>query len=212
MHDVHRFIPRFVMAATLAASALLTACGGSSSKDDPAPAAPTVYGKMTLADASASPDDGSFELTSVDACSHNTDSGVVNVTLSQGAGKSALTLAIKDFSGTAKTYTCKQAADNAASATSVGLKFETCMVDAKVISSNGATTLNGYSMYRDTVATDPFAYAGTCTIEVTAASPTVSGKVACAGMVQTTLTGTPHHPINLAVTKDLTADFSCTFR
>lgn len=197
-------------AVVVALCFLPSAC--STDKKDPAPPPVVVYGTTTITNSKVGTDNGAYQLTSADVCSHNVDSGVVNVTLSQGAGKPSLQLAIKDFSSTPKVYTCKQAADNGTADASVGLKYETCMVQGAVPSSNGAASLNGYSMYRETVATKKFTYAGACTIDVSAAAPSIVGKVACTGMVQTTLEGAPRNPVDAAISADVAADFNCTFK
>lgn len=198
---------RFCGAAALVCSLVLPACG----KDDKAKE--TARGNMALSDSKVASDNGTYSLTSGDTCRRNVDTGRVDITLSRGgAGQPAITLAIKDFSASPKAYDCKQAADNTASASELGGKFESCMVDAKVSSGAGASTLNGYSMHRDAVAIKPFTYAGACSIKVTTAVPTISGTVTCADMVQTFLEGSPRNPVDATVTADLSADFSCTFK
>ena len=89
--------------------------------------------------------------------------------LSSHACIPSLSIAIKDYSSTAKTYTCKQASDNSTSETDIGGKFDSCMTSISALTTSTAKTLNAYSMYRDTTATKKFTYAGTCTINVTAA-------------------------------------------
>jgi hypothetical protein len=192
----------------LALYPLLTSCG---SKDESDPPPVVVYGKTEITSVSGK-DNASLELTSLTQCARNADTGRVDISVSQGPGKPGLTLAIKDYSSSAKTYTCTQAADNQGSETSVGGKFESCMVGVSVLSAATATTLNGYSMYRETTTTKPFAYTGVCTIQVTDASPSIKATVSCTKMIQTQLEGAPRNPIDANVTADLTADINCTFQ
>ncbi len=198
---------RTALACTLTLGA--SACSSDSKDSDDAPA---VQATVIVSDSKSGGDNGTVALTSVDKCTRDANSGRADIVLSLGANAPSLTLAIKDYSSDPKTYECKQGSDNKTSATDVGIKFETCMAEVKVKASATATTLNGYSMYRETVGVKPFSYAGTCTIAVTAATPTITGKVTCTDLVQTTLEGAVRNPIDTAVTADLAADFSCTFR
>lgn len=193
----------------IASAAFATGCGGGDdSKTDP----PVIYGNLTLSDSTTAADNTTLQMTNVAACSRNADTGRVDVTLSQGQGRPSLALAIKDYSSDPKTYQCKQAADNATSDTSVGGKFETCMVAVTVPSSASATTLNGYSMYRESTNTRRFAYNGSCSITVTTATPSIAGSFVCSNMVQTTLEGAPRNPIDPAVVAKATGDFKCNFQ
>ncbi len=187
----------------------LTSCGSKS--ESKSTAVVVVYGKVNVTTANGN-DSSSFDLTALTQCKRNVDTGRVDVTLSQGAGKPLLSFAIKDYSATPKTYSCNQAADNQSSTTDLGGKFDTCMATTSVVSSATATTLNGYAMYREAVATKPFSYAGTCSIQVTAASPAIKGTLSCTKLIQTQLEGAARNPIDTAVTADLTADFDCTFQ
>lgn len=197
------------VSTAVATLGLLTACGSSKSDSEAPPV--VVYGNLTVAASTTETDNGTYALTSADACSRDINTGIVKVSLSQGAGKASMAFTIKDFSATPKTYTCKQAADNQ-SGDGVGSLFETCMVEAKVPSSAGATTLNGYSMYRETVATEKFTYAGTCTIDVTTAPPNAKGTFACTSLVQIVRNGTPRNPVSDTITATATGDFNCNFR
>ncbi|HYX34931.1 MAG TPA: hypothetical protein VE954_17680 [Oligoflexus sp.] len=187
---------------------LLTSCG-SDSKSDPAPT--VVYGTIKLTPVQGD-DAGTYELTGLTQCARNADTGRVDVVMSQGAGKPSLTVAIKDYSASAKTYTCAQAADNKTSTTDVGGKFDSCMVATTVLSKSTATSLNGYAMHREAITVKPFTYAGSCSIQVTEASPSIKGTVSCTKMVQTQLEGAARNPIDTGITADLTAEFKCTFQ
>jgi len=183
---------------------------GDKKKDEDDPV--TVYGNMTLSDSKGGNDNATVQLTSLTACTRNADTGRVDVNLTQGAGKPAMTFAIKDYSSSPKTYICKQAADNATSDTEVGGKFESCMASAYVMSSATTTTLNGYQMHRDSASTKKFTYAGNCSVTVTTASPAIVGTVSCTGMVQTMLESAARNPIDGAITATLQGDFNCTFQ
>ncbi len=186
----------------------LISCGG---KDDDKDEPTVVYGTMTLSDSKGGNDNATVQLTAVAACTRNADTGRVDVILSQGSGKPSLSLAIKDYSSVAKSYNCKQAADNALSDTEVGGKFESCMVSASVLASPTIATLNSYSMYRETIAVKKFTHAGTCSIEVTTASPSIAGTVSCTGMVQTMLEGVVRNPVENTVTASVQSDFKCNY-
>jgi hypothetical protein len=186
----------------------LISCG---SKDEKKEEPTVVYGTMTLSDSKANTDNATVALTAVTACTRNADTGRVDVTISQGASTPSLTLAIKDYSSVAKNYTCKQAADNATSETDVGGKFESCMVSASVLSAPTATTLNSYSMYRETIAASEFTYAGVCSVDVTTASPTIAGTVNCTGLVQTMLKSNVRYPVDSTITANVQSDFKCNY-
>src|SRR5690606_29341994 len=68
---------------------LLPSCG-SKSESDPPPV--VVYGKIGVTTVSGK-DSGSLELTALTQCARNADSGRVDISMSQGAGKPSLTLA-----------------------------------------------------------------------------------------------------------------------
>ena len=193
----------------LAVLAAVGACGKSDSKDDTP--ATVVYGTLTTANSKTTTDNGTYQLTTADVCTRDVANGIVNVSLSQGSGKPSLTLKIKNFSATPKKYTCTQAADNITQG-STGSLFDTCMVDAKVLSAAAATNLNGYSIYRDTATSLGFTYSGACTIDVTTAPPEAKGTVTCGSMIQTTLNGAARNPIDPAMTADISATFDCTMK
>ena len=185
---------------------LITACGDEKKKED---TPVTVYGNLTLSESKSGADNATVKLTSVTACTHNVDTGRVDMTISQGAGSPALSIAIKDFASSPKAYVCTQAADNGTSDTDVGGKFVTCMASVSVLSSATGTTLNKYNMYRETVATKKFTYGGACSINITSASVKLTGTVSCATMVQTDLEGAARNPIDGAITANLQGDFTC---
>ena len=195
-------------------SSLVIALGiascGSKKNDEPGPA--TVYGNSTLSESKGGSDNATVQYTSLTACSRNADTGRVDVTLTNGTGLPSLSIAIKDYSSVAKTYTCKQASDNSTSETDIGGKFDSCMASISALTTSTAKTLNGYSMYRDSASVKKFTYAGTCTINVTAATPSLVGTVSCAGMVQTMLESAARNPVDSAITATLAADINCAFR
>lgn len=187
---------------------VLTSCGSKSdSKSEPI----VVYGKMTVGTTKGD-DAGTFELNALTSCKRNADTGRVDVSMSQRAGRAGLSFAIKDYSSSAKPYTCIQSLDNQSSPTDLGGKFDSCMVAITVPSTPSATTLNGYSMHRDAITVKPFNYSGACSIQITSASPATKGTIVCNDMVQTQLEGAARNPIDTAVTADVTAEFDCTFQ
>jgi hypothetical protein len=192
----------------LVVGTVVASCGSKESSDTPV----VVYGNATLSESKGGSDNATIQFTGLTTCSRNADTGRVDVTLTNGTGKPAFAIAIKDYSSTAKTYTCKQAADNATSDTDIGGKFESCMASISVLSTSSATTLNGYSMYRDSTTTKKFTYPGTCTVNVTAASPSIVATVSCTGMVQTLLEGAARNPIDASITATLAGDINCAFR
>jgi hypothetical protein len=143
-------------------------------------------------------------------CTRNADTGRVDAAVGLSTGQN-LTVAIKNYSSTPKKYTCVQAADNKESTSEVGGKFDDCMVDIKSLSAAGASTVNGYSMHRDSVSTKPFSYAGACSIDVTTASPSIAATISCLDMVQTVLESATRNPINAEVSADVTATLDCPF-
>lgn len=200
---------RIYIAASVVALTLVAACGSKKSEDsEPV----TISGNLTVSGSKTVTDNATVQMTNIVTCSRNADTGRVDVTLSQGSDRPSFSLAIKDYSADPKTYSCTQAADNATSETDVGGKFETCLVAAKVLSASDKTTLNGYSMYRETVATRKFSYTGACSISVTTASPAIVGSFSCTNMIQTTLESAVRNPIVEAITANAAGDFNCTFR
>jgi hypothetical protein len=201
------FIPAIF--TIVSAVGILTGCGDKK-EDKPAPV--VVHGTFTLSDSKGVTDNASVQLTSVDKCARDVNTGRVDLTLSAGVGQPNIMLAIKDYSASAKTYTCKQAADNRTSETDVGGKFETCMVDVKVKSSAEATSLNGYGIYRESATIDPFTYNGACTIDVTAATPSITAKINCVDMVQYLIRGGARRPNDGSITAKLVGELTCAFQ
>ena len=188
--------------------ALSSGCG---SKDEKKADPPVItYATLKVENSTSTTDNGSVALTRVDACAKNADSGLLTMTLG-AADQSSLSIKVRDFKASAPTYSCKQAANNQTDENSVGDKYETCSVYATILAAKGSTKINGYSMYRETTATKPFAYSGTCSIAFTDFTPTVKGTVTCTKMVQTLLESAARNPIQATTTADVTATaFSCT--
>lgn len=200
---------RTYMAVSVVALTFVAACGSKKSEDsEPV----TISGNLTVSESKTVTDNATLQMTSIATCTRNADTGRVDVTLSQGSDRPSLSLSIKNYSSDPKSYSCTQAADNATSDTDVGGKFETCMVAVKVLSASGKTTLNGYSMYRESVATKKFSYTGACTVSVTTASPAIAGSFSCTNMIQTTLESVARNPVEGSVTANAVGDFNCTFR
>lgn len=204
--------PQFHVSRQLSCLVLILGISSCGSKKDDPPAATTVYGNSTLSESKGGADNATVQYTGLTACSRNADTGRVDVTLTNGTGLPSLSIAIKDYSSVAKTYTCKQASDNSTSETDIGGKFDSCMTSISALTTSTAKTLNGYSMYRDSTSVKKFTYAGTCTINVTAATPSIVATVACAGMVQTMLESAARNPVDSAITATLAADINCAFR
>ena len=162
-----------------------------------------------LTNGATTAENGVMELTKVDECSINPDTGRADFSFSNGRNRS-LTIAIKNITSTPATYTCGQASDNALAMDDLGLKFDDCMVEVSKISSADTTTSNSYSMHRISTDIKLFNYDGTCTVETTEVVSTVSANINCTGMVQTVLDGAARNPIDEEVTIDVTGDFSCT--
>jgi hypothetical protein len=188
-------------------SAALLGCG-QEAEDKPAT---VVYGTLTVTGSTTQTDNGSWDLTTLTKCTRNADTGRVDAVVGLSTGQS-LTVAIKNYSSTAKKYTCVQAADNKESTSDVGGKFDDCMVDAKALSATGSSTVNGYSMHRDSISTKPFSYAGECSIDVTQASPSIKATISCLDMVQTVLESAARNPINAEVNADVAATLDCPFQ
>ena len=186
---------------------VLAVCGGcglETGTDDPAE--PVVYGTLELTGANAA---ASYDLTSVERCERDVDSGLASVTLS--AGLARLEMKIKGFASSPRIYDCAQAVDNATELGSVGGKFDGCMVSVQVPSAADASTADGYDMHRAEASTKLFAYEGeACQIDVTSGPSSLVGAVTCPKLVQTRLEGAPRNPIDSAVTADLSvASFRC---
>ncbi len=204
--------PKFHVSRKISFLALVLGIASCGSKNDSPAASTTIYGNSTLSESKGGTDNATVQYTGLTACSRNADTGRVDVTLTNGTGLPSLSIAIKDYSSTAKTYTCKQASDNSTSETDIGGKFDSCMTSISALTTSTAKTLNAYSMYRETTATKKFTYAGTCTINVTAATPSIVATVACTGMVQTLLESAVRNPVDSAITATLAADINCAFR
>jgi len=186
---------------------VVTACGSDSKEE----LSTTEYGTLTVSDSTTSNDNGSFSLTTLTKCSRNADTGRVDVTIGLSTGQS-LSIAIKNYSSSPKKYSCVQASDNKESTSDVGGKFDDCMVEARTLSASGATTVNGYSMHRDAATTKPFSYTGECSIDVTAASPSIQATIACSSMIQTVLESAPRNPINADVKANVAGTIDCRFQ
>jgi len=190
--------------ATILALAVCTGCGLETGTEDPPE--PVVYGSLELTAAGGV---ATYDLTSVDLCERDVDSGLAKITLS--AGLARLEMKIKGFASSARTYECAQAADNATELGSVGGKFDGCMVSVQAPSAPDAATADGYDMHRAEPDTKLFTYeGGTCQIDVTSGPSALAGSVTCPKLIQTSLEGAPRNPIDPSVTADLrVASFRC---
>lgn len=169
----------------------------------------TIHATLMMTNAATNSENGMLELTSVDECNVDPDTGRADFSFSSGRNRS-LVIAIKNMTSTPGTYTCAQASDNALTMENLGLKFDGCMVEVSKTSSGDTTTNNSYSMHRIDTNIKLFNYDGTCTIETTEISSTISGDISCTSMVQTVLDGAARNPISEQETLDLTGNFSCT--
>ncbi|MEY4064076.1 MAG: hypothetical protein RIR26_284 [Pseudomonadota bacterium] len=187
----------------VAATVLHSGCDGLSQDTK------TVYSTLNIEN-STSNDNARIELLKLTTCKRDADNSVFNLETSTDDGVSSLKLRITGFKSTPQTYTCQQAADNK-TAGSVGGKFDTCFVTARVPAAAGGSMFNGYSMYRDEAEkAQAFTYAGTCQITISELSASnAKGVVLCGKMLQTYLNGTLRNPVDAAVTADVRAEFNC---
>ncbi|MEN9528167.1 MAG: hypothetical protein RI932_40 [Pseudomonadota bacterium] len=158
---------------------------------------------------SATADSSTNDLYKVVACKRDIDNSVLNVELSDANELANLKLRISGFRPSPQPYTCRQAPDNR-SAGSLGSKFETCFVSARVPASNSGSEVNAYSMYRDeSEKSQALVYDGSCVIDIVDVATYVKGTVKCTRMIQTYLNGAPRNPIDASVTADVKAAFNC---
>ena len=188
--------------------ALLSSVAGCSSDDKKETPPPPVVGTMVVTGATTASENASYEMRSRIGCTRNADTGRLDIEIAQ-EGVASLVLAIKDFQSTSKTYTCKQAADNKASVTDLGGKFDSCSVVFRTPFATGAKGLNTYATYRASTDVKPFVYGGACSIETTSAAPNFVAKVTCKDAVQTGLEGAARNPIDAKVTASVSADVNC---
>ncbi len=182
----------------------LSACGGDKEdKKDSGPA--TIYSTIVTVNAPKTDDvgDGKSELTRVDRCELQADSGLFQAAFSAGDGKPTLTVKIKGFETKSKTYTCSQASDNKSGP--VGGKFDGCAVEVQTLYSASSQTLNKYTMYRDSESMKALDYTGKCEISATYDKPRVKvTSINCAKLIQTRLDGKDRNPVDNNVTIDIT--------
>ena len=191
--------------AILVAATAITACGDSKSSD---PAPVVTYATMTVTNATKTTDNGTLTLTTSTTCTKDATSDLLTVVLSAASGPN-MNVTVKGFKSTASTYACVQAATNQTDPASIGSKFDTCGVSFHTLSAATGTALNGYAMYRDTVAIKPFSYGGTCSIAFTDTAPTVKGTVTCSKLLQTELDGSARNPVDTSITADISGSFYC---
>lgn len=179
----------------------LSACGGKEEKKDSGPA--TVYSTLVTVNAPKVDDvgDGKSELTRVDQCTNQADTGFFQAAFSAGDGKPTISIKIKGFETKSKTYTCSQAGDNKSGA--VGGKFDGCAVEVQTLYSSSKQTLNKYTMYRDSESMKAMDYTGKCEISATYDAPRVKATINCAKLIQTRLDSMDRNPIDNSVTVDL---------
>ena len=188
-------------------AAVLAVCGGcglDTAADDPPEL--VVYGTLELTAADVAE---SYDLTSVERCDRDVDSGLATITLSGELAR--LEMKIKGFASSPRAYDCAQAVDNSTEVGSVGGKFDGCMVSAQAPSAADASTTDRYDMHRAEASTKLFTYAGeACQIDVTSGPPAWAGAVTCPKLIQTALEGAPRNPIDASVTADVrVASFQC---
>ncbi|MCX6124459.1 MAG: hypothetical protein NTV34_06875 [Proteobacteria bacterium] len=189
----------------IGAPTIMIACGDGKSSD---PAPVVTYATMTVSNATKTTDNGTLTLTTSTTCTKDATSDLLTVVLSSTSGQN-MSVTVKGFKSTASTYTCVQASTNQTDPVSVGSKYDTCGVSFHTLSAATGTALNGYAMYRDTVAIKPFTYAGTCSIAFTDTAPTVKGTVTCSKLLQTELDGSARNPIDTSMTADISGSFYC---
>lgn len=193
---------------------LVWGCGEGTSATDAPATPPTVYASIQLANAPALGDvgNGPLELTQVDQCHTDPNTGLFQAAFSAGPNKPTMQVKIKGFQTTSHTYNCAQASDNKSG--SVGNKFDSCMVQLQTLYSSTGNTLNTYAMYRDTDQMSSMSYMGTCEIQMKVETPKVSGVMHCTKLIQTKLDGRDRNPLDTSVTMDIAegSTFSCTLR
>jgi hypothetical protein len=190
-----------LISSMILGSASLMAC-------NPDATSGTVYANLSIEN-SASSDSSKSELRKVVSCKRDADNAVLNIDLTSESAAAALKLKITGFKSSPQAYTCTQAIDNK-TAGSLGSKFDTCFVSAKVPTASGATVSNSYSMYRDeSEKLQAFSYSGVCQIQIQEIGANVKGLISCTKMIQTYLNGAARNPIDSNVTADVKADFSC---
>jgi hypothetical protein len=184
--------------------AMLLGCGST----DEAALSTTTYSTVTVANSTESDENGELKLTKVESCTVDADTGRADFIWSNGTQKK-LTLAVKAFASTNKAYTCTQAADNSSALDSVGLKFDSCMVDLALPSVAQSGVNNIYGMHRANTSVKLFSYSDSCSITITSATGEIAGTLNCTGMIQTHLDGAPRNPVDESATMDLSGDFMC---
>lgn len=177
-------------------------------KEDPE----TVYATLTTTNSSDTSQNVTLSLKSVATCTKDSNSSLVTVRLgSSGATAPFFALSIKGYNSTTPgTYTCTQASDNTGSTVGSDL-YQSCAMQVGIYSDASGSTLNQYSMYRPVSGIGGFTYAGTCTVTLTDASPTIKGTVSCTRMVQSYLNGSVRNPTDSNLYVDLSGNFYCTF-
>ena len=182
-------------------SVILFSCAKESEETEPKTT--TVTYSTLIVDATTDAQDSTYKLTNLGSCTHNVDSGLFTASFTEG-DYTQLDVSIKGFSTTSSTYTCTQSSDNTEG--ELGGKFNSCSVTLKIPSAAGASTFDGYEMFRSDSGQGSFTYAGACSIAITYAAPRVTGKVTCAGLIQTTLNSSNRNPISADVTASISTD------
>ena len=178
----------------------------SSCGDVDSNSSPTEYASINTTQESSSEKSsiiGKISLTSNKMCNHNSDSGLFQLTLS-GTNSEQLDIKIKGFTKSNKKYTCTQASDNKNS--SLGDKFESCMVELSLQSQNQQNTLNTYAMHRASEDIAALDYNSECSVDISYDSVLnkVSGTLKCLALQQTKYNGQNRNPLNSNVTIDIT--------
>jgi hypothetical protein len=120
----------------------------------------------------------------------------------------SLTIRVRNFTAGAKTYTCKQAANNQTSESSLGDRFHGCGVELSV-DPDDALGFASYASYRNATTIAPFQYDGECQVQVSQAQIEFKATVSCSKMVQTFFDGSVRNPIDPAVVATTSATVSC---
>ncbi len=162
----------------------------------------TQYVDLTVA-ATTDGEGGSISMTGVQLCTNDADTGLFQATFS-GETNKALTVKIKGFSTSEKTYTCTQSDGN--SSGDLGNKYDSCSVELSIPDSGGSYST--YAMHRNVDTLKSMAYSGACTIAITYENPKVTGTINCADMIQTHLEGSPRNPIDSSVTANISSSSS----
>lgn len=185
----------------------MIACGGSEKKTTAGNYGSLKYANLPTDEQTPA----AVTLTSVASCTHDANSNLFTASFSSGSTAGALDIKIKGMTRTDASYTCSQAADNKTE-NSVGFNFNICSVSTKTAQTNG--NLNAYSIYREAASEADLDYSGVCTIDISYLASTISGKISCSKMIQTSKNNRVRYPYDNSITLDIASGstFECSIK